>query len=429
MLRREHDPGDPWDGEFERWLAPFLAQLGNKAQRRWCPVYLHGLLAPGERKSIEPIAARVAKGQSQQLHHFVTVSAWDTAVFESLLLEKADALVGGAEAHLIIDDTALVKKGTHSVGVAHQYCGQLGKNANCQALVSLTLARDEVPVPIALRLYLPKAWATDRARCDAAGVPQTIAFRTKWKIALDEIERVRRAGVAFGDVLADAGYGACREFREGLSAMGLTWAVGISPDQLVYPEGTTLDVPASTRRTGRPRTLAAPSAPPRKAREAILALGPAAFHTVSWRKGTKGPLTAAFAALRIRVADGPNVLGHRHGPGASAWLVCERRNGGETKYYLTNHRPDESLLRLASAIKARWSCEQAHQQLKEELGLDHFEGRSWNGLHRHALLAMIAFAFLQHLRCTENKAAAQQSTALPVVAGNSAPTGSTAGCA
>jgi SRSO17 transposase len=157
VLRREHDPEAAWDRDFDRWLAPFLAQLRHKAQRRWCPVYLHGLLAPGERKSIEPMAARVAKGQSQQLHHFVTVSAWDAPAFESLLLEKAAALVGGADAHLIIDDTALVKQGSHSVGVAHQYCGQLGKSTNCQALVSLTLARNEVPVPIALQLYLPKA--------------------------------------------------------------------------------------------------------------------------------------------------------------------------------------------------------------------------------------------------------------------------------
>ena len=361
MLRREHDPEAAWDRDFDRWLAPFLAQLRHKAQRRWCPVYLHGLLAPGERKSIEPMAARVAKGQSQQLHHFVTVSAWDAPAFESLLLEKAAALVGGADAHLIIDDTALVKQGSHSVGVAHQYCGQLGKGTNCQALVSLTLARNEVPVPIALRLYLPKAWTTDRARCEAAGVPEAILFRTKWKIALDEIERVRRAGVVFGDVLADAGYGACREFREGLSAMGLTWAVGISPDQLVYADDTSVELPASTTRTGRPRTLGVPSTPPGKAREVVHALGRAAFHKVRWRRGTKGMLTASFAALRVRIADGPKVLGHRHGPGASAWLVCERRSGGETKFYVTNHPPDTPLQRLASVIKARWSCEQAHQ--------------------------------------------------------------------
>jgi SRSO17 transposase len=394
-----------WESEFERWVEPFLREFGHKAQRRWAPVYLRGLIAPGERKSVEPMARRQCPGEKEQLHHFVATSTWDTCDQERVLLEKADALVGGSDAHLIVDDTALVKKGTHSVGVTHQYCGQLGKNANCQALVSLTLAREEMPVAVALRLYLPEAWARDPGRRHKCGVPDHVTFRPKWKIALDEIARIVDAGVTFGDVLSDAGYGACAEFRHGLSALGLRWVVGISADHQVYALSTRLRSVESLG-TGRPRTRRVPTAKSRRARDVIASLGPHASWTVTWRRGTKGMLSAEFTALRIRPADGEPVLGHRRGPGDEAWLICERRSSGETKYHLSNYPADTPLQVLAESLKARWSCEQAHQQMKEELGLDHFEGRSWSGLHHHALLTMIAFAFLQHLRKRENKAAA-----------------------
>jgi SRSO17 transposase len=400
-----------WEAEFERWLDPFLSTFGHEAHQKWAPVYLRGLLAPGERKSVEPMAARVCPGETQQLHHFVATSRWAIEGLEQVLLQKAQELVGGKDAHLIIDDTALVKKGLHSVGVAHQYCGQLGKSANCQALVSLTLACGEVPVPVALRLYLPKEWATNPARRLEAKVPDTVVFRPKWRIALDEIEGVVRAGVKFGDVLADAGYGGCAAFRQGLSALGLTWAVGVPATCRVYPRSVRVTVPAPTCATGRPPTLARVSAEPQSAKQIIASLGRKAFRSVQWRRGTKGMLQASFAAVRVRACDGPKVLGHRHGPGEEVWLVCERRSGGETKYYMTNHPKEATLETLAAAIKARWVCEQAHQQMKEELGLDHFEGRSWIGLHHHTLLTMIAFAFLQHLRQLENKAQAQRAAA------------------
>ena len=199
-LAEEH-----WEREFEHWLAPFLHEFGYPSQQKWAQVYMRGLLGPGDRKSVEPMAARVCPGETQQLHHFISTSRWDTAGHERVLLEKAGALVGGKDAHLVIDDTAILKKGTHSVGVAHQYCGQVGKNANCQALVSITLARDEVPVPVALRIYLTKEWAHDPARRRRAKVPEDVVFRTKWQIALDEVERIMQSGVEFGDVLADAG--------------------------------------------------------------------------------------------------------------------------------------------------------------------------------------------------------------------------------
>jgi SRSO17 transposase len=299
---------------------------------------------------------------------------------------------------LVIDDTALLKKGTHSVGVASQYAGVVGKKANCQTLVSLTLAKGEVPVPIVLRLFLPETWIRDPERLQHAGVPETFwVERSKPEIALEELQRVMQAGVSFGAVVTDAGYGISAPFRQGLSALGLLWAVGIPRIQKVYP--------AVVRLGPAPRTRGGPRKTPIPDEEAVAAeamLAKSSWQRITWRRGTKGPLRAKFAAVRVRVADGPEVRLQgrtgQHLPGDEVWLVGEHRTSGERKYYLSNLPPDTSLKQLASLIKARWVCEQAHQQLKEELGLDHFEGRSWRGLHRHALLTLIAYLFLQHLR-------------------------------
>jgi SRSO17 transposase len=387
-----------WESALQTWLEPFLAHLGHPARRRMCPLYVAGLIGAGDRKSVQPIAARLAPAEYDQLHHFVAVGPWDEAPLETELLVQADRLVGGPEAVLVIDDTALPKKGEHSVGVARQYASALGKRANCQTLVSLTLARNEVPVPIALRLFLPESWTNDPDRMQRAGVPDPFqAPRTKPEIALAELDRVIAAGVRFGCVLADAGYGISAAFRQALSARELLWAVGIPRIQKVYSTDVEMIWPTATR--GRPRQTAIPSTEAISA-ETMLASAP--WRAITWRRGTKGPLRADFAAVRVRVADGPEVrIGRRAGqhlPGEEVWLVGERRSSGEQKYYLSNLPADVSLKRLASAIKARWVCEQAHQQLKEELGLDHFEGRSWRGLHRHALMTLIAFAFLQHHR-------------------------------
>ncbi len=360
---------------------------------------------PGERKSIEPMAARVAPGDEQQLRHFINESPWDTGPIEQVLWEKADAMLGGEAAYLIIDDTALPKKGTASVGVAHQYCGALGKQANCQCLVSLTLARDDVPIPVALRLYLPEAWAKDRQKRRRAGVPTDIVFRPKWRIALDELMRLREAGMQFGTVLADAGYGVCAEFRQELTDMSLTWAVGVISEQKFYPANARTRMPRAGG-MGRPRSRPLPTHARRSAKEIVAQQPTKAWRRISWRNGTKGPLTAEFLAVRVRTADGPETTERVHLPGDEAWLVAERRSSGEVKYHLTNHPAHTPLKTLATAIKARWSCEQAHQQLKEELGLDHFEGRSWRGLHHHALTTLICFAFLQKERLRENKSAA-----------------------
>jgi SRSO17 transposase len=391
--------GKDWVSELEVWSAPFLEALEHPARRHWAPYYLRGLLLPGERKSVQPMSMRLGLAAHDQLHNFVASPSWDGAPLEVALAAKADALVGGADAVLVVDDTALPKKGSASVGVAHQYAGVLGKNANCQTLVSLTLARQEVPVPVALRLFLPREWVADPARLERAGVPQAHrAPRAKGEVALAEIDRLVALGLRFGCVLADAGYGNSALFRQALSARGLHWAVGIPKVQAAYGTEVALLWPKAAR--GRPRLKPVPSERPVPA-EALLA--GVEWRPIAWRRGTKAPLAAEFAALRVRVADGEAVRGGIHLPGEEVWLVGERRASGEVKYHLSNLPAGTSVERLVGLIKARWVCEQAHQQMKEELGLDHFEGRSWHGLHHHALMVMIALAFLQHLRLAEHR--------------------------
>ncbi|WP_375282542.1 IS701 family transposase [Sphingobium yanoikuyae] len=392
---------EDWRDDLEVWLAPFLAALRHKTRMRLCPAYVAGLIGPGDRKSVQPMAARNREFGYDQLHHFVADGVWESAPLEAVLLKEADRLVGDEAGYLVIDDTSLPKKGSHSVGVAPQYASSLGKTSNCQSLVSVTLASREVPVMVGLRLFLPESWTGDAERMKRVRVPaeRQVAL-TKPEIAIEEIDRVIASGARFGCVLADAGYGSSGQFREALSKRNLLWAVGISRRQNVYRADIGLIFPEAA--IGRRRKYHVPDD---VAVSSELMLADAKWRKVSWRRGTKGKLTCQFAARRVRVADG-----HRHRmsdgrvqamPGEQeVWLVGERRTTGEQKYYLSNLPADATLKMLATAIKARWICEQAHQQLKEELGLDHFEGRSWTGLHRHCLMAMIAFAFLQSRRLT-----------------------------
>lgn len=425
---------DSWREDLERWLAPFLVDLTHPSQRRMCPTYIAGLIGPGDRKSIQPLAARTDDAGYDQLHHFIASGTWDTAPLERRLLAEANRLVGDAQGFLVIDDTALPKKGRASVGVAPQYASSQGKTSNCQSLVSLTLASREVPVMVGLRLFLPESWTGDSERMSRAKVPvERQVVLTKPEIAIAEIDRVVASGVRFGCVLADAGYGSGAAFRQALSERGLSWAVGLSSRQTVYPADVELTFPQA--RSGRPRKHHIPDQAPVSVAD-MLANEP--WRKVAWRRGTKGRLACLFAARRVRIAEG-----HRHRmadhrvqsmPGEEVWLVGERRAGGEHKYYVSNLPPDTPLRHLAAAIKARWVCEQAHQQLKEELGLDHFEGRSWPGLHRHALMTMLAYAFLQSRRLKaagRKKKSRRTATATNPTGhqtGDPRPVGATAAC-
>ena len=290
-----------WSDELEHWLEPFLNRLDHKARRRMCPLYVAGLIGPGDRKSVQPMAARLAPGGYDQLHHFTADGVWDAAPLELELLIQADRLVGGKDAVLVIDDTAMPKKGERSVGVAPQYASALGKTANCQTLVSLTLARGEVPVTVALRLFVPESWTSDPVRLERAGVPvEYRTARSKPEIALTEIDRLMAAGVRFGCVLADAGYGLSAPFRQGLTARSLAWAVGVPRHLKVYPVGVQLIWPVAAR--GRPRRRHVPDILSMPAEDL---LANAKWQNISWRTGTKGKLRARFAAVRVRIADGP----------------------------------------------------------------------------------------------------------------------------
>jgi SRSO17 transposase len=240
-----------WTEDLERWLAPFLSALGHKARRRMCPAYIAGLIGPGDRKSIQPMAAKADDVSYDRLHHFIAAGMWDSGPLEATLWQQADALVGGGDSWLIIDDTALPKKGRNSVGVAPQYASALGKNANCQTLVSLTLARAEVPVMLGLRLFMPESWTSDLARMQRAGVPDEQRLpKSKPEIAIEEIDRIAAAGVRFGCVLADAGYGLSAPFRQALSQRRLNWAVGIPSESVSRRRG--LDLPDNWSRATAP---------------------------------------------------------------------------------------------------------------------------------------------------------------------------------
>ncbi len=292
-----------WNAELEHWLEPFISALGHKARRRMCPAYIAGLIGPGDRKSVQPMAARDAIVNYDQLHHFINSGVWDAEPLEAMLVAEADKLVGGEDTWLIVDDTALPKKGCHSVGVAPQYASSLGKTANCQSLVSVTLASREVPVMVGLRLFLPEIWTDDRKRMARARVPKDrqVAL-TKPEIAIEEIDRIIACGARFGCVLANSGYGSSGPFRQALSERDLLWAVGLSRRQNVYPADVALTFPVA--KTGRRRKYHIPDRSPVSA-EAMLA--DEKWRKVSWRRGTKGRLSCFFSACRVRVADG-----HKH---------------------------------------------------------------------------------------------------------------------
>ncbi len=381
-----------WQRSFSDFLSPCLKTLDHPKQRTCLSRYIRGLLAPLERKSAEPIAEHVGLPY-QRLHHFLNVSPWGTDALDRLLITRAQSLCGGKNGVLIIDDTALPKSGEHSVGVGRQYCGALGKLANCQALVTLTLADGCVFAPLGMRLFLPRSWTDDPERCHRAGVPgNRQTYLSKGELALEELDRVRAQGITFRVVLADAGYGVSQTFRQALTARGLTWAVGVVGHQNVFSEHVTVHDPPNTKTTGRPRTHPIPSEQARPVRDVLHASPPHHWHTV------KGAKKSRWLVIRARIADGAEDARGRHLPGELVWMVGEKRRGGEIKYYATNHPKSTSKAQIVRDIKARWSCETLHAQAKEELGLDHFEGRSWRGLTHHVALVMLTMLFLQTVR-------------------------------
>ncbi len=386
---------------LQEYLSRLTAVLGHADRKQRLVGYCTGLLLPGERKSVEPMAARLDPARvpslHQALHHFVATAAWrDDTMLAAVHEQVLPALTRhGPITAWIIDDTGFPKKGRHSVGVARQYCGPLGKQENCQVAVSLSVANEQASLPIAFELYLPEDWAGDPARRAKAGVPQDLTFRTKPQIALEQIRRALADGVPPGVILGDAGYGIDTDFRTALTASTLLYVLGVQSTIGVWPPGCgpLPSKPWSGR--GRPPKLRRrdPEHQPVTAKDLALGLPPSAWRTVGWREGSRGELSGRFAAVRVR----PSHRDYwRAEPHPEEWLLIEWPEDKKepTKYWLSTLAETTRLEELVATAKMRGRIERDYQELKQELGLDHFEGRGWRGFHHHATLCIAAYGFL-----------------------------------
>jgi SRSO17 transposase len=378
---------------LDTFLAEMLTPLGRKDRRYWGGVYLRGLLLDGERKSAGAMAARLPDGNEQSLQQFLSQSPWEWQPLWQRMAERIERAYPAPRAW-IIDDTGFPKKGEHSVGVARQYSGTLGKTANCQIAVSLHRTDTRGSSPLGFRLYLPKEWTDDPARCRAAGVPEDIAFQPNWRLALALIDEALAWGLEKPPaVLADASYGDVTAFREELAQRSLAYAVGISRSLAVWPEPPGGTVPAWNRR-GRPTQCVRYGDKKPVSVQALALAHEKRFRKVTWREGSRGQLTSRFWATRVQTAHDWN---HGKAPGPEVWLLVEWP-AGETepaKYYLCDLPKSTSLRQLVATARGRWRVEQDYQQMKEELGLDHFEGRNWTGWHHHVTMVMLAHLFLR----------------------------------
>jgi SRSO17 transposase len=412
------------------YAALFRPAFCRHDQARWAGAYLQGLLRDGERKSIEPLAGRVVlppdwrvTDPAQALQNFVNQSPWDEQDLWQRYRQHLAQTFASPDGRFVLDDTSFPKQGTESVGVQRQYCGALGKTANCQVAVSWHYVSPKGHYPLGLRLYLPDRWLPEgrpltraqRRRLDAAGVPRDEQyFRTKGQIALALLDRVRAEGLPGQVVVADAGYGNSGALRQGLADRQLFYLVGVQGDTQVFTQQPRWEIPPWTgqgRPPTRPRLTAdapRPVAVQDLARQVTL-------RRKTWREGTKGKLSARFAWLWVWPGHGGQT-----GDCAAAgplWLLIEERANGELRYALSNLPPETSCVRAVRLWKSRWPVEQGYQQMKEELGLDHFEGRSWRGFHHHACLVMLAFGFLllERLRAAEAGAEPPPWATLPAL--------------
>jgi SRSO17 transposase len=388
------------EARFSAYVEALASVIGHANRVDPLKDYCIGLILPGERKSVEPMAAVIAptraSAEHQSLLHFVGQSRWSD---EAVLAKVCELVLPSIESSArieawIVDDTGFSKKGVHSVGVARQYCGRLGKQDNCQVAVSLSIANHTASLPIAYQLYLPEEWAGDAARRAQAHVPEKVAFQTKPEIALKQIKTALAAGVSAGVVLADAGYGVDAKFRSGLTALGLAYVVGVQSTLSVWPPGTEPLPPPWAGRGRTPTRLRRDSEhQPVSVKQLAMNLSSDAWSEVTWREGTNDALCSRFAAVRIRPASRDWRLDRPH---SHEWLLIEWPTDEKepTKYWLSTLPEDDTLLTLVDMAKLRWRIERDYQELKSELALSHFEGRGWRGFHHHATLCIAAYGFL-----------------------------------
>jgi SRSO17 transposase len=362
---------------FSAYLDELASVIGHAARVRPMRDYCTGLLLSCERKSVEPIAAATAPAQAsakhQSLLHFLAQGEWSDA---AVLGKVRDLVLPQIERHgpieaWVVDDTGFPKYGSHSVGVSHQYCGQVGKQTNCQVAVSLSLANHHASLPVAYQLYLPEKWANDAERRKKAGVPDDIEFTTKPKMALRQIEWACETELPRAPVLMDAGYGHDLSLRKRLTELRLSYSVGIRGNTLVC--GT------------------APKAEPMAAAELAMSLPKRGWRKIKWRDGTNTPLSSRFQRVRVRAA-GEGTTGDE----PEEWLLIEWPEGAKepTKFWLSTLPEDMHLGRMVDITMMRWRIERDYHDLKQEVGLGHFEGRSWRGFHHHATMCIAAYGFL-----------------------------------
>jgi SRSO17 transposase len=380
-----------------------LAEAAGHADRH-APLksYCKGLLLSGERKSVEPMAARLApdnvRRMHQSLHHLVADAPWND---DEMLAQMRQQVLPSMQEHgpvvaWIVDDTGFPKQGKHSVGVARQYCGQVGKHDNCQAAVSLSVSSWNSSLPIAWRLYLPEVWCQDAERRRQAGVPEAIEFETKPEIALRQIRQAIAQQVPGGIVLADAGYGNTTHFRQALTELDLQYMVGVESSTTVWEPGQQ-PLPAPPRKPGRgsaPKRLQrSADHQPLSAKQLAVTLPASAWREIAWRPGSREILRSRFAAVRVRPAHRDY---KRTKPYPEEWLLIEwpKKESEPTKYWLSTLPAKTSLKSLVKMAKHRWIVERDYEELKQELGLGHYEGRGWRGFHHHAVLCIAAYGFL-----------------------------------
>ena len=382
---------DACANRLKEFLVTMLASVGRSERRHHGWLYVQGLLLDGERKSIEPLAERVPEGNVQALQQFVGQSPWAWEPVRRLLAQHMGEELLPA-AGWIVDDSGFPKQGKESVGVARQYSGTLGKVGNCQVAVAVHLTTEAGSMPLDWALYLPRAWTEDAERCRKAGVPESTPFRTKIALALELIDHLLAWGLSRQPVLADAGYGNNTEFRQGLVDRQLHYVVGVESSTAVWEKPTQRVQPRSRASRGRPRRPYY-RGQPRALRDLAAALPAESWRTLTWRQGSQGPQRGRFAACRVQPAHG-HVRDRPELP--PVWLLIEWPAEAEApaKYWFSNLPEEISLRRLVRLAKLRWRVEQNYQQLKEELGLDHYEGRGWPGWHHHVTLVCLAYAFL-----------------------------------
>ena len=397
-------------GRLVAFATEMFGSLARSDQRRWGEVYLRGLMLDGRRKSIEPMAARLSDGDEQCLQQFLNQSPWTWEPVRKQLAARMSAEI--TPLAWIVDDTGFPKAGRYSVGVARQYSGTLGKIGNCQVGVSISTASETASCPLTWRLFLPAAWDGDAERRAKAHLPPEEHHRPKWELALEMLDELGDWGLEAPPVVADAGYGEISAFREALDERGLFYVVEVKATTSAYGPQVMAERPP-WRGSGR-----RPAARYREAPSSLCALalasGFAQTSEITWREGSRGPMSARFLALRVRPANIGLRRAHKEDL-PLAWLLCEWPNGEEkpSKYWLSNLPEETELPDIVRLAKLRWRIEQDYRELKDALGLDHFEGRSFRGWHHHVTLVSIAHAFLTLERLDPKADAPASASLLP----------------